>query len=176
MEEVNKKLKVGEVRKEIGNLKKGLFKNVAVMRSDDLRAYLDDLRYAENVISARQATGKAGPTEDKTEKEDGMIYEKPKKKETKIDTESSSDEETKSVGEEKKVVKKVAKQIKEVEKEIKKEKPKTMKESHKKEVKKLDEIPKELKKMVRDHMKLHPDHSEKKALGVVKKNLLKVLS
>ena len=170
MEEVNKKLKVGEVRKEIGNLKKGLFKNVAVMRSDDLRAYLDDLRYAENVINAKKATGKMGPTEDKTN--DGMIYEKPSKKETKLDTESSSDDDTKSVEKEKKTIKKVVKKVKEVEKEIKKEKPK----SAKKEIKKLEEIPKELKKMVKDHMKLHPDHSEKKALSVVKKSMLKILS
>ena len=170
--EVEKKLKVGEVRKEIGNLKKGLFKNVAVMRSDDLRAYLDDLRYAENVINAKKATGQMGPTEDKTEKDD-MIYSKKTKKET-IDTDSES--ETKSVEEEKKVVKKVERKVKEVEKEMKKEKPMTMKAEHKKEVKKLDEIPKELKAMVKKHMKEHPDHSEKKALSVVKKSLLKVLS
>jgi len=166
MEEVNKKLKVGEVRKEIGNLKKGLFKNVAVMRSDDLRAYLDDLRYAENVINAKKATGMSGPTEE--HKDDGMVYEKPKK-EKKIEIDTDSEESEK---EEKKIVKKVVKKVKEVEKEIKKDKPK----SAKKEIKKLEEIPKELKKMVKDHMKLHPDHSEKKALGVVKKSLMKVLS
>ena len=67
------------------------------------------------------------------------------------------------------------KKVKEVEKEMKHEKKLNPKE-HKAEKKHLEEIPKELKSMVKKHMRDHPDHSEKKSLGIVKKALFKVLS
>lgn len=164
--EVPQKMKVSDLRKEIGEHKKSLFKNVAVMRSDDLRKYLDELRMTSNLIDAKQAQNKMGPTMP----EHQQHHEEPKHEKTEIDTDSDDSEK-----EEKKVVKKIEKKVEKVQKEMKKEKNLNPIE-HKKEKKTLEEIPKELKSMVKKHMKDHPDHSEKKALSQVKKNLFKVLS
>ena len=177
--EIPKKLKVGEMRKEIAEHKKHLSKNVAVMRSDDLRKYLDQLRYASNAIEAEDALGKSEPTF-KTEYKHDLEREAHLKREmkgqehpTKVTAEILTDSDSEK--EEKKAFKKVVKKVKEVEKEMKHEKKLNPKE-HKAEKKHLEEIPKELKSMVKKHMKEHPDHSEKKALGIVKKALFKVLS
>jgi hypothetical protein len=167
--EVPEKIKVSDLRKEIGEHKKSLFKNVAVMRSDDLRKYLDELRLASNLIDAKQAQNKLGPTMPQHKEH----HEEPKHEKTEIDTESESEKE------EKKIIKKVEKKVKQVEQEFKREKhlkPKEVEKEHKAEKKHLEEIPKELKAMVKKHMKEHPDHSEKMALSKVKKALFKVLS
>ena len=167
--EVPQKTKVADLRKEIGEHKKSLFKNVAVMRSDDLRKYLDELRMTSNLIDAKQAQHKMGPTMP----EHHEHHAEHKHEKTEIDTDSDDTED------EKKVEKKIEKKVKQIEHEIKREKhlkPKEVAKEHKAEKKHLEEIPKELKAMVKKHMKEHPDHSEKKALSQVKKNLFKVLS
>ena len=114
--EIPKKLKVGEMRKEIAEHKKHLSKNVAVMRSDDLRKYLDQLRYASNAIEAEDALGKSEPTF-KTEYKHDLEREAHLKREmkgqehpTKVTAEILTDSDSEK--EEKKAVKKVVKKVK----------------------------------------------------------------
>jgi hypothetical protein len=172
---INKKIKITEARNEIKGIKQNLFKDVAVMRGDDLRAYLDHLRYAENLIRAKDAQGKGQMT---------ICKELPKHKEmkTEINTEESTEEE-----QVKKVEKKVKADIKEIKKEMNKEKKEIVttkkdgkvkhvilnKKEHEKESSLLDKIPKDLHKLFKKHLKYH-DGDEKLAHKAFKADLKKL--
>ena len=163
-EKIDKKLKISEARAEITSIKKNMFQQASVMRGDNLRAYLDKLRYAENVIKAEQAMGDAPKKELKKE------HKKSEHKEVKED--SSSEEEEKKIKkvkepkEIKEVEKKVNKNIEEVKKHIKKEKglkPKERDAEHEAEIKALAKIPKALHSVYKKHLKAHDgDHSKAK--------------
>jgi len=172
---IDKKIKITEARNEIKGIKQNLFKDVAVMRGDDLRAYLDHLRYAENLIRAKDAQGKGQMTN---------CQEMPKHKEmkTEIHTEESTEEEPI-----KKVEKKVKADIKEIKKEMNKEKKEIVttkkdgkvkhvmlnKKEHEKESSLLDKIPKDLHKLFKKHLKYH-DGDEKLAHKAFKADLKKL--
>jgi SOS response regulatory protein OraA/RecX len=163
---INRKVKMTEVRNEIKGIKENLFKKTAVMRGDDLRAYLDHLRYAENMIRARDAQGKGEAT-----------MERPREKHIerkKENTENSTEEEP--VKKVKNVEKKVKSEIKEIKKEMKKEKkasPKKKEKLHKAEAGHLDKIPKELHKLYNKHLKYH-DNDHKKAHKAFKTEINKM--
>ena len=148
---INRKVRMTEVRNEIKGIKDNLFKKTAVMRGDDLRAYLDHLRYAENMIRARDAQGKGEAT-----------MERPREKyveRKKENTENSTEEEP--VKKVKNVEKKVKGEIKEIKKEMKKEKaePKKKEKLHKEQESHLDKIPKALHSLYKKHLKYHDgDH------------------
>jgi len=158
-EVIEKKLKISEARAEIGRIKKDLFQKTAVMRGDAVRAYLDKLRYAENVIRAEDAMGEGEKKTLKTEHK--KTEHQTKHKETKED--SSSEEEVKKI---EKVEKKVKKEVEEVKKHMKKEKglkPKERDAEHEAEIKHLAKIPKALHSVYKKHLKAHAgDHSKAK--------------
>jgi hypothetical protein len=162
-EKIEKKLKISEARAEITSIKKNMFQQAAVMRGDNLRAYLDKLRYAENVIRAEQAMGDAPKKELKKE------HKKTEHKEHKEDSSSEEEEKPKKVKEHKEVKeveKKINKNIEEVKKHIKKEKGLKSKErdaEHEAEIKALAKIPKALHSVYKKHLKAHDgDHSKAK--------------
>jgi hypothetical protein len=173
-EKIDKKLKISEARAEITSIKKSMFQQASVMRGDNLRAYLDKLRYAENVIKAEQAMGDAPKKELKKE------HKKTEHKEVKEDSSSEEEVKEKKVKEPKEpkefkeVEKKVNKNIEEVKKHIKKEKglkPKERDAEHEAEIKALAKIPKALHSVYKKHLKLHAgDHSK------AKKELKKTMS
>jgi len=162
-EKIDKKLKISEARAEITSIKKSMFQQASVMRGDNLRAYLDKLRYAENVIKAEQAMGDAPKKELKKE------HKKSEHKEVKEDSSSEEEDKPKKVKEHKEVKeveKKVNKNIEEVKKHIKKEKglkPKERDAEHEAEIKALAKIPKALHSVYKKHLKAHDgDHSKAK--------------
>jgi len=162
-EKIDKKLKISEARAEITSIKKSMFQQASVMRGDNLRAYLDKLRYAENVIKAEQAMGDAPKKELKKE------HKKSEHKEVKEDSSSEEEDKPKKVKEHKEVKeveKKVNKNIEEVKKHIKKEKglkPKERDAEHEAEIKHLAKIPKALHSVYKKHLKAHAgDHSKAK--------------
>ena len=168
---IDKKIKVSEARNEIKGIKNNLFRDVAVMRGDDLRAYLDHLRYAENLIKAKDAQGKGQMTMENKKNE------MPKQKEMKkieMNTEESTEEEP--VKKVKKVEKKVKSEIKEIKKEMNKEKkaePKKREKLHKEEGGHLDKIPKQLHSLYKKHLKYH-DGDHKKAHKAFKEDIKKM--
>jgi len=169
-EKIDKKLKISEARAEITSIKKSMFQQASVMRGDNLRAYLDKLRYAENVIKAEQAMGDAPKKELKKE------HKKSEHKEVKEDSSSEEEEKPKKVKEVKEVEKKVKKDIEEVKKHIKKEKglkPKERDAEHEAEIKALAKIPRALHSAYKKHLKAHDgDHS--KAKKELKKTMAEV--
>jgi len=166
---IDRKLKVSEARNQIKGIKENLFKKTAVMRGDDLRAYLDHLRYAENMIKARSAQGHGQESMKKSQ-----VEEMPKHKKQEIHTEESTEEEP--VKKVKNVEKKIKGEIKEIKKEMKKEKkasPKKKEKLHKVEASHLDKIPKELHKLYNKHLKYH-DNDHKKAHKAFKAEINKM--
>jgi hypothetical protein len=167
---INKKVKITEARNEIKGIKQNLFRDVAVMRGDDLRAYLDHLRYAENLIKAKDAQGKGQMTMEHKKEE----IPKHKEKKTEIHTEESTEEEP--VKKVKKVEKKVKSEIKEIKKEMNREKkadPKKKEKLHKEEAGHLDKIPKQLHSLYKKHLKYH-DGDHKKAHKAFKEDIKKM--
>jgi len=166
---IDRKLKVSEARNQIKGIKENLFKKTAVMRGDDLRAYLDHLRYAENMIKARSAQGHGQESMKKSQ-----VEEITKHKKQEILTEESTEEEP--VKKVKNVEKKIKGEIKEIKKEMKKEKkasPKKKEKLHKVEASHLDKIPKELHKLYNKHLKYH-DNDHKKAHKAFKAEINKM--
>jgi len=166
-EVIDKKLKISEARAEIGRIKKDLFQKTAVMRGDAVRAYLDKLRYAENVIRAEDAMGEGEKKTLKTEHK--KTSSSTKHKETKDDSSSEEEDKPKKVKEHKEikeVEKKVKKEVEEVKKHMKKEKglkPKERDAEHEAEIKHLAKIPKALHSVYKKHLKAHAgDHSKAK--------------
>ncbi len=137
-----KKLNVKEMRSEIGLHKAKLVKNLAVMKADELRKYLDKMRYISNAVEAEDVLSMADEGKKK--------HAKPEHKEPKD--------------------KKKEKVKKEIDRE-KHLKPKEVAKEHKAEKKHLDEIPKELHKMVKKQMKEDGHDDAKKAYRAVLKKL-----
>ncbi len=168
-----KKLNVKEMRSEIGLHKAKLVKNLAVMKADELRKYLDKMRYISNAVEAEDVLSMADEGKKKHAKPEHK-EPKDKKKEKVREHETDSEEESSSEEEEKKIVKKVEKKVEKVKKEIDREKhlkPKEVAKEHKAEKKHLDEIPKELHKMVKKQMKEDGHDDAKKAYRAVLKKL-----
>ena len=167
---MEKKSKVKDLRTEIKELKGTLFQNTAVMRADKLREYLDKLRYAENLINAKDALG----GEKKELKSEHKKLEH-KKRETVSSSESSSDDEEKPKKE-----KKEKKEIEMIKKDINKEKkasPAKVDKLHKDEKKHLKElekhlesIPKPMHSTYKKHLKAH-DGDHDKARKALKKDM-----
>jgi len=165
---MQKKSKVKDLRTEIKELKGTLFQNTAVMRADKLREYLDKLRYAENLINAKDALG-GEKKELKSEHK-----KQHKKRETESLSESSSDDE-KPVK-----PKKEKKEIEMIKKDIKKEahaSPAKVDKLHKDEKKHLKElekhlqgIPKPMHSSYKKHLKAS-DGDHEKAKKLLKKDM-----
>jgi hypothetical protein len=189
-EYVKQKIGVKDMRNEIKGMKEKIFKNTAVMRQGELNAYLDKLRYVNNLINAEDAMGnnpkKFLKDEHKELNEKTSMEHKKKKDDSESESDSSSDDEKPMREKKEKPVKgddkkKEKHEIEMVKKDIKKEMKSPSKEKtakmHKDEMKHLKElekhlesIPKPMHSSYKKHLKVH-DGDHEKARKALKKEM-----